>query len=108
MLPKLRACSSYLLGNTLCHLENVKLIYCICTRTIITRKMKVAPLDLALQLSETLGVPLEVWLGVENYIPAEVSADAFEVARAYDCASLKIKKVIRLLLDLGQLKEETV
>jgi len=77
-------------------------------RTIITRKMKVAPLDLALQLSETLGVPLEVWLGVENYIPAEVSADAFEVARAYDCASLKIKKVIRLLLDLGQLKEETV
>ena len=30
-------------------------------RTIITRQMKVAPLDLAMQLSDTLNVPLEVW-----------------------------------------------
>lgn len=55
-------------------------------RTIITRQMKVAPLDLALQLSDTLNVPLEVWLGIENYTPAEVSTDAYEVARAYDRA----------------------
>ena len=39
-------------------------------RTIITRQMKVAPLDLAMQLSDTLNVPLEVWLGIENYAPA--------------------------------------
>ena len=39
-------------------------------RTIITRQMKVAPLDLAMQLSDTLNVPLEVWLGIEDYIPA--------------------------------------
>ena len=53
-------------------------------RTIITRQMKVAPLDLAMQLSDTLNVPLEVWLGAMDYTPAEVTADAYEVARAYD------------------------
>ena len=77
-------------------------------RTIITRKMKVAPLDLALQLSDTLGVPLEVWLGVENYTPLDVSADAFEIARFYDRATLKTKNIIRMLLDLEVAKEETV
>ena len=52
-------------------------------RTIITREMKVAPLDLALQLSETLNVPLAVWLDEEEYTPPEVSAEAYEVAHAY-------------------------
>ena len=77
-------------------------------RTIITRQMKVAPLDLAMQLSDTLNVPLEVWLGIENYAPAEVSADAYEVARAYDKADFRDKNMARMALKLNLLKEETV
>ena len=77
-------------------------------RTIITRQMKVAPLDLALQLSDTLNVPLEVWLGVKDYVPAEVSADAYEVARAYDRADFRDKNMARMALKLNLLKEETV
>ena len=77
-------------------------------RTIITRQMKVAPLDLALQLSETLGIPLEVWLGVEAYTPSELSADAYEVARAYDRADFRDKNMARMALKLELLKEETV
>ena len=69
-------------------------------RTIITRQMKVAPLDLAMQLSDTLNVPLEVWLGIENYAPAEVSTDAYEVARADDQADIKSKNMVRKALDL--------
>lgn len=77
-------------------------------RTIITRQMKVAPLDLAMQLSDTLNVPLEVWLGVKDYTPAEVSADAYEVARAYDRADFQDKNMARMALKLTLLKEETV
>lgn len=77
-------------------------------RTIITRQMKVAPLDLALQLSETLGIPLEVWLGVEEYAPSELSADAYEVARAYDRADFRDKNMARFALKLELLKEEQV
>lgn len=36
-------------------------------RTIILRRMKEAPLPIALQLSRTLDVPLEVWTGSESY-----------------------------------------
>ena len=77
-------------------------------RTIITRQMKVAPLDLAMQLSDTLNVPLEVWLGVKDYVPAEVSADAYEVACAYDRADFRDKNMARMALDLDLAKEETV
>ena len=75
-------------------------------RTIITRQMKVAPLDLALQLTDTLNVPLEVWLGVKNYSPTELSADAYEVARAYDRADLKSRNMVRMALAAAKLKEE--
>lgn len=77
-------------------------------RTIITRQMTVAPLDLAMQLSDTLNVPLEVWLGVRDYTPAEVSADAYEVARAYDRADFRDKNMARMALKLDLLKEESV
>ena len=77
-------------------------------RTIITRQMKVAPLDLALQLTDTLNVPLEVWLGVKNYSPTELSADAYEVARAYDRAVLRDKHMVRLALNLDMEKEEHI
>lgn len=74
-------------------------------RTIIMRRMKVAPLDLAIQLSETLNVPLETWLGIAEYKPGEVSVDAFEVARAYDKTTLKNKNNVRFVLDLEYVKE---
>lgn len=74
-------------------------------RTIIMRRMKIAPLDLAIQLSETLNVPLETWLGIAEYKPGEVSVDAYEVARAYDKTTLKNKNNVRFVLDLEYVKE---
>ena len=75
-------------------------------RTIIVRQMKDAPLPIALRLSETLNVPLRVWTGEEDYMPSEISANAFEVARAYERASLKDKNVARLALDLELVGED--
>ena len=74
-------------------------------RTIIMRRMKIAPLDLAIQLSETLNVPLQTWLGIAEYKPGEVSVDAYEVARAYDKTTLKNKNNVRFVLDLEYVKE---
>lgn len=73
-------------------------------RTIILRRMKDAPLPIALQLSDTLGVPLEVWTGDKSYTPQDITVEAREVARAYDRASLKDKNTARLALDLGPVK----
>lgn len=75
-------------------------------RTIIFRRMKEAPLPIALQLSKTLDVPLEVWTGNESYKVGEISPEAKEVARAYDKASLKDKNTARLALDLEPVREE--
>ena len=74
-------------------------------RTIIFRRMKEAPLPIALQLSKTLDVPLEVWTGNESYKVGEISPEAKEVARAYDKASLKDKNTARLALDLEPVRE---
>ena len=73
-------------------------------RTIILRRMKDAPLPIALQLSDTLGVSLEVWTG-GAYTPKGITVEAREVARAYDSASLKDKNTARLALDLEPVKE---
>ncbi len=77
-------------------------------RTIITRQLKDAPLPIALRLSETLNVPLEVWAGGKSYTPQKVSAAAYEVARAYDRADLRDRNMARMALKLELLKEETV
>jgi len=69
-------------------------------RTIITRRVKDAPLPLALQLTDTLGVPLEVWTGDMLYTPVDISAEGREVALAYDRASDKDKNTVRVALDL--------
>ena len=69
-------------------------------RTIIFRNLKDAPLPLALQLTDTLGVPLEVWTGDMTYVPVETSVEAREVALAYDCANTKDRNTARLALDL--------
>lgn len=74
-------------------------------RTIITRRMKEAPLPIALQLSDTLGVPLETWTDDHAYQPQDITVEAREVARAYDKASLKDKNTARLALDLEPVKE---
>lgn len=74
-------------------------------RMIIIRQMKHAPLPIALQLSDTLNVPLNVWVGDEEYEIPEVSVNAFEVARSYDNASLKDKNTARLALNLKMLEE---
>ncbi|MBR3995632.1 MAG: helix-turn-helix domain-containing protein [Clostridia bacterium] len=74
-------------------------------RTIIIRRMKDAPLPIAMQLSEKLNVPLEVWAGGKEYMPSELSANAYEVARAYDKANLKDRNTARLALNLETVKE---
>lgn len=72
---------------------------------IIFRRMKNAPLPLALQLSRTLGVPIETWTGENIYSPSNISIDAYEVACAYDMASLKDRNTARLALNLEIVKE---
>lgn len=74
-------------------------------RIIIFRKMKDAPLPLALQLSRTLGVPIEIWTGEKTYLPSDISTEAYEVARAYDMSSLKDRNTARLALNLEMVKE---
>jgi transcriptional regulator with XRE-family HTH domain len=69
-------------------------------RTIIFKNLKDAPLPLALLLSDTLGVPLEVWTGDTVYAPVDISVEAREVAMAYDRADGKSKRLVRDLLDL--------
>lgn len=75
-------------------------------RTIIQRRMKEAPLPIALQISKTLGVPLEVWTGNEAYKRGEISAEGREVAMAYDQASHKDKNMVRMALDMPPLAEK--
>ena len=77
-------------------------------KAIFIREMKDAPLPIAMRLSETLNVPLEVWAGGKAFVPAELSAAAHEVARAYETASLKDKNTARLALNLELVKEETI
>lgn len=69
-------------------------------RAIIFRNLKDAPLPIALQLTDTLGVPLEVWTGDRPYTPVEISVEAREVALAYDRANQKDRNTARLALDL--------
>jgi hypothetical protein len=73
-------------------------------RSIIFRQLKETPLPLALLLSDTLGVPLEVWTGDMPYTPVEISAEAREVALAYDRADGKNRIITRQILDLEQVK----
>jgi len=74
-------------------------------RTIITRRMKEAPLPIAMQLSDTLDVPLEVWAGAIPYRPNKLSAEAIEVGKAYERANLKDKNTARLALGLELVRE---
>ena len=73
-------------------------------RSIIIRQMKDAPLPLALRLTDSLGVPLEIWTGDVPYTPAELSVEAIEIALAYDRANLKDRNTARLALDLEPVK----
>jgi transcriptional regulator with XRE-family HTH domain len=72
-------------------------------QTVIMKRMKDAPLPLALLLSDTLGVPLEVWTGDSVYTPVEISVEAREVAMAYDRADEKSRDIARAVLDLGKI-----
>ena len=62
-------------------------------RTIIFRRMKEAPLPIALQLSRTLDVPLEVWTGNEEYKASDITVEAREVAKAYDKAADELARM---------------
>ena len=77
-------------------------------RTIIFRRMKEAPLPIALQLSRTLDVPLEVWTGNEEYKAAAISMEAREVAKAYDRADEKSREIVRLAVGLPPMAKERI
>lgn len=77
-------------------------------RTIIFRRMKEAPLPIALQLSRTLDVPLEVWTGNETYKASEISMEAREVAKAYDRADEKSREIVRLAVGLPPMAKERI
>lgn len=77
-------------------------------RTIIFRRMKEAPLPIALQLSRTLDVPLEVWTGNETYKAADISMEAREVAKAYDGADEKSREIVRLAVGLPPMAKERI
>ena len=74
-------------------------------RSIITRRMKYAPLHIALKLSDALNLPLQVWTGDETYTDHVISNEARDVAKAYDKASLKDRNTARLALGLETVKE---
>ena len=73
-------------------------------RTIIMRRLKEALLPIALQLSRTLDVPLEVWTGNEDYKAGELSPEAREIAQAYDKAAPRDRSIVRTILDLSEEK----
>jgi len=75
-------------------------------RSIIFRRMKDAPLPLALLLSDTLGVPMEVWTGDMLYTPMKISVEAREVAMAYDRADQKDKNTARIALGLEMISRK--
>ena len=75
-------------------------------RLIIIRNLKDAPLPLALLLSDTLGVPLEVWTGDMLYTPVEISVESREVALAYDRADNKDRNTARVALGLEMIKRK--
>ena len=74
-------------------------------RSIITRRMKYAPLHIAVKLSDTLNIPLQVWTGDETYTDYVISNEARDVAKAYDNAILKDRNTARLALGLETVKE---
>ncbi len=76
-------------------------------RTIIFRHMKEAPLPIALQLSRTMDVPLEVWTGNEEYKAGDISVEAKEIAMAYDKAAPKDRAMVRMALDLPPIGRAT-
>ncbi len=45
-------------------------------------------------------MPLEVWTGDRRYQPTDITAEARQVARAYDKAAQKEKAMVRMALDL--------
>ena len=67
---------------------------------IVVNRMEIAPLNLAMQLSDALNVPLSVWAGHKVYEPSEISVRAYEVARAYTNADLRQQTITRLVLGL--------
>lgn len=50
---------------------------------IVSRKIEVPPLEVAMILESTLNVPIAVWAGRSEYTPADVSVHGFQLARAY-------------------------
>lgn len=74
-------------------------------KSIVWHRMRYAPLDLAMQLSRTLNVPVDVWTGNANLEQTELSDGAREIARAYDDTSARNKSVVRYALNLQMVED---
>ena len=69
-------------------------------QAILQDRISVAPLPIALRLSQTLNVPLEVWCGEKEYKPSELSLCAYKVAKAFMKASEKEQATIQFILEI--------
>jgi len=68
--------------------------------TILQQRTLAAPLPIALQLSRTLNIPIEVWAGEKVYEPSELSLRAHQIAKAYMNASEKDQRLIQYVLEV--------
>lgn len=70
-------------------------------QAVLQEKICVAPLPIALRLSKTLNVPIEVWCGEKEYKPSELSLCAYNVAKAFMKASKKEQAIIQFILGIN-------
>lgn len=70
-------------------------------QSILQERICVAPLPIALRLSKTLNVPIEVWCGEKEYKPSEFSLCAYKVAKAFMKASKKEQSIIQFILGIN-------
>lgn len=65
---------------------------------IVSRRIEVPPLEVAMILESTLNVPIDVWAGRSEYTPADVSVYGFQLARAYMQLDDHYKAIVNTVL----------
>lgn len=69
-------------------------------RAITERRVNDAPFLIAWQISEAMGLPLEVFAGEGQRSSPYISLEAREIALAFDQADMKCRALVRMALDL--------
>lgn len=69
---------------------------------IVSRKIEVPPLEVAMILESTLNVPIAVWAGRSEYSPKDISVHGFQLARAYMQLDKHYKAIVSTVLHNGR------